>query len=379
MNLYYTGICQLLNGNKIIGDSGYYIKNDDGRIVFAECVPVDLRLITLQDLEDALFEGCKHVINEFTQTENNKDVYAFNLYTDEHNSFYIYLNTEDAFRKYVDKHYSNYSEEGKREIKYNQGDFTYQMYPSDMGASQQIIEECERIAYDLPYSDQVEEFSEEDNPIIAYEKKIFLDGFYLAALYAIIRLGNTFEFTKLNKSKNFIYYAATGNDCVDYSLVMRKTIQPGLFYTCFPELKDKDKQFDIHLDHINSKSIYEIIDYWEEVLQIEFNEGSPYQYGKTEYQVFNDLSKLGEDLAIESISRLSRVIESDLTNEINRNKIEIYLKILEFHDLNKDLLSKINVIKHLIDKTNYNAFLEGFINNIKTDLNTIIERNMIKN
>jgi hypothetical protein len=378
MNLYYTGVCQLLDGNPTRVESGYYIKTDDERIVYADKVPSDVQLVTFQELEDALFEGCKYVINEFANSENNKDVYAFNLYADEHNSFYIYINTEDSFRNYVDRHYSSYSEKKKQEIKYNQGDFTYQLYPSDMGTSQQIIEECEEIASDLQYVDHLEDLSDEDIPVIVYEKRIFNDGFFHAALNAIKRLGTAFELDKLNKSKNFIHYAATGNDYVDFSLVMRKTIQPDLFYTCFPELEDKDKQFEIHLDHINSKSIKEILDFWEEALQGEFKKGSPYQYLKTEYQVFKNLEKLGDDLALECISRLSRVIESDLNNKMNINKIGIYLKALEFFEINEDLLSKISLIKQLIDNASFDAFLEEFIDNVQKDLNTIIERNTIK-
>jgi hypothetical protein len=130
-----------------------------------------------------------------------------------------------------------------------------------MGTSQQIIEECEEIASDVQDVDHLEDLSDEDIPVIAYEKRIFNDGFFLAALNATKRLGTTSELNSLDKSNNFICYAATGNDYVDYSLVMRKTIEPDLFYTCFPKLKDQDKQFEIHLDSINRKSVKEILIY----------------------------------------------------------------------------------------------------------------------
>jgi hypothetical protein len=63
---------------------------------------------------------------------------------------------------------------------------------------------------------------------------------------------------------------------------------------------------------------------------------------------------------------------------MNINKIGIYLKALEFLEINEDLLSKISLIKQLIDNASFDAFLEEFIDNVQKDLNTIIERNTIK-
>lgn len=206
MNLYYTGICQLLDGKKGLEGDGYYIKTDDNRILFSTEAPHNISVVTVQDLEDALFEGCKHIINEFANSENNSEVFAFNLYADEHNSFYIYMNTISGLNNTVKLNYSNYSYEDIQRLKYNQGDFAFQFYPSDMGDRSDIAEGFERIASDLMYEDdEVEELSSDDVAVMSYEKKIFNNGHYLLALNAVKRLAASNEFTVLNKTEDFIY------------------------------------------------------------------------------------------------------------------------------------------------------------------------------
>ncbi|WP_161601643.1 DUF4303 domain-containing protein [Paenibacillus luteus] len=380
MNLYYTEICQLLNGDRELENSGYFVKTDDGRIVQSDTVLIDVQVVTLKELEDALYEGCIHIVNEFISTNNNKDVYAFNLYADEYNSFYVYLNTEQSFEEHVERHYATDTKDSKLEIKYNQGDFTYQFFPSDMGKMQELIEGCEHLAYSgVQHNEDLEDLLDCDRALIAYEKKIFNGGFYLAAFNALKRIGNTSELDKLHKTDNFIFYAATGHDYIDYSLLMRKTIDLPLFYSCFPDLKTKDDEFDGLMKSINSKNIIEIVDFMEIALQGEFNEGSPYEYIKMEYQVFDTFKNKGGKLAAECTNRLEKSIIDDLTNNVNRNKIEIYLKALEFIQCDEEIVNRLQVVLSKVRDYPYNEFLSGFFTQIQSDIGILIRRNSKRN
>ncbi|URN94242.1 MAG: hypothetical protein NAG76_20860 [Candidatus Pristimantibacillus lignocellulolyticus] len=378
MNLYYTGICQLLNGDKELEGNGYLVKTEDGRVVYSDIAPFNVQIITFEKLEDALFEGTKHIINGFVNSDDNKGVYAFNLYADEYDSFYVYLNTDSSFEKTIEQNYSHYTEDRKNDVKYNQGDFSFQFFPSDMGVSRGIVEGCENVASSIKYEDNIDNISPNDTAIIAYERKIFNDGFYLAAFNALKRIGNSSELDKLNKSKNFIYYASTGNDYVDYSLVMRKTIDNLLFYNCFPELKNKDEEFQAHIEYINSKSIVEIIDYWEEALQGEFNEGAPYSYIKMEYQIFEGLKVFSNSIAEENIHRLELKIDDDLKNNVIRNKVDIYLKTLEFIELNEDLINKLRLVLIKVEKIIGDEFLSNYLTHIQKEIVKLISKSTMK-
>lgn len=378
VNLYYTGICQLLNGDKELEGNGYLVKTDDGRVVYSDTSPFNVQIITFEQLEEALFEGTKHIINEFVKSDDNKDVYAFNLYADEYDSFYVYLNTDSSFEKTIEQKYSHYTEDQKNDIKYNQGDFSFQFFTSDMGDSRGIVEGCENVASSIKYEDNIDNISPNDIAIIAYERKIFYDGLYLAAFNALKRIGNSSELDKLNKSNNFIYYAATGHDYVDYSLVMRKTIDPRLFYNCFPGIEIKDEEFQAHIESINSKSIVEIIDYWEEALQGEFNEGSPYSYIKMEYQVFEVLKVFGNSMAEENIQRLEMKIDDDLKNNVIRNKVDIYLKTLEFIELNDDNINKLRLVLIKVEKIIGDEFLSDYLTQTKKEIVNLISKNTMK-
>ncbi|OMF24536.1 hypothetical protein BK133_22725 [Paenibacillus sp. FSL H8-0548] len=47
----------------------------------------------------------------------------------------------------------------------------------------------------------------------------------------------------MDRTDDFIAYASTGNDYLDYGIVMRKTIDRNLFYRVFSDIKESDEQF----------------------------------------------------------------------------------------------------------------------------------------
>src|SRR4051794_27322685 len=106
---------------------------------------------------------------------------------------------------------------------------------------------------------------------------------------AVRRLGEDKAFDQLAKSEDFIYFASTGNDYVDYSLTMRKTIPKELFYRCFPDQEVKDQQFKVALQQQKDWTVAERLDYWVDKFKSEFSEGSTYKYCKTEYDAFMSL------------------------------------------------------------------------------------------
>ncbi|MBA4495388.1 DUF4303 domain-containing protein [Paenactinomyces guangxiensis] len=89
-------------------------------------------------LEAILFEDCVKVLREFSNTDDNKNVYAFVLGDPDHGSLSNRLYTLDSFQRRVKQSYSDYPEEelyGIAGLKYSVGDFCF-MYTPDQSSKQ---------------------------------------------------------------------------------------------------------------------------------------------------------------------------------------------------------------------------------------------------
>jgi hypothetical protein len=93
MNTYYSKIGRLLDERTPIYQEGYFVLCENNEAKFSLEKPEEIEVVTSDSFVNSLVEGCKNVINSFATSRDNKNVYAFNLYADEHYSFYIYLNT----------------------------------------------------------------------------------------------------------------------------------------------------------------------------------------------------------------------------------------------------------------------------------------------
>lgn len=101
------GICELLEGKRQLEGEGYYGITEDDRIVFMPTIQEDIELITANNFENELFEGCREAIHKFSVSDSNKEVYAFGLYADEHNTFLIYINTLDDLKETEESYIKN--------------------------------------------------------------------------------------------------------------------------------------------------------------------------------------------------------------------------------------------------------------------------------
>jgi hypothetical protein len=68
------------------------------------------------------------------------------------------------------------------------------------------------------------------------------------------------------------------------------------------------------------------------------------------------------------------VINEDLNNQSNRNKIEIYIKSLEFLEMDEDLRSKISDIEKLDDIACYGGFLKDFMIGVHKNMIALLEK-----
>ncbi|CAH1232547.1 hypothetical protein PAECIP111891_07037 [Paenibacillus allorhizoplanae] len=336
MNTYYSRLGRLLDEKTPIYQEGYYVMCEGDEAKFSIEKPEGVELITAEVFIRELVEGCKFVIQSFAEGPDNKNVYAFNLYSDEHNSYYIYMNTLDRFAntleryrggKYGDK-YQEVSE--VLSLKYNQGDFSFQFFPDDMGDSGRIIRAFESLAYSVMDLDEDDCLSEEDEPVIAFEAGILKDGFNLLTLKAVAHLIEENAFAPLQRTEDFIAFAATGNDYVDYSLTMRKTIDLDLFYRLFPDVKEKDALFQAEIDKTAGLTVSEALDYWLPAVHSDYVPESPAQYIKFEYDLFMRLECYSNSLARECLERMKKF---DWNEPLERNDYELiayYQEALHF-------------------------------------------------
>jgi hypothetical protein len=179
-----------------------------------------LEILNFLELEESLLNDCKRIINDFANSDENKDVYAFVIYSNPtYGELLVYWNTLDSFQKYIDKHYPHWTYKqiyGDGGLLFSVGDFSYQ-------------------AFD--FSERTEEFIEKYVPIIESDLEEnewwnYYNGFVKAQINVIDKLKN--EFQLLNKTGDFIAYVIDA-DKWDHEL-MSMTVPENSFKKLFPNL-----------------------------------------------------------------------------------------------------------------------------------------------
>src|SRR5690606_31086192 len=103
---------------------GYIIFRKDGSFEFSNEQPEGMEIIDSNTLEELIFSYCRENLDEFSKTENNREVYAFVLYMEPHyGDVILYLNTESALKKTIDE--AQYKDRDKYYRYYGIGDFEY--------------------------------------------------------------------------------------------------------------------------------------------------------------------------------------------------------------------------------------------------------------
>ncbi|RKN64900.1 DUF4303 domain-containing protein [Paenibacillus ginsengarvi] len=336
MYTYYSKLGRMIEGKTPLSQEGYYVLSEENCVTYSSVKPESAELITVDRFTEALVQGCKSIIHSFANGPDNKEVYVFNLNADEHSSIFIYMNTiprfEETLAGYRSRYGEKYNDFGEiNSLKYNQGDFDFQFWPE--GEPGRIVEAFETIAYGADDADDAEQADfdeEEDKPVFAFEAGVIRDGYYAIALKAVRLLIEENAFAPLNKTENFIVFASTGNDYLDYGTVMRKTIAPELLYGVFPDLREKDRQFEQELDQIRHLPISDYLNHWIPAVHSSYTSVSPYLYDKSEYDIFLQLERFGNELAQECLNRLEQL---DYGRELSREESDLlyyYAEALHF-------------------------------------------------
>lgn len=239
------------------------------------------------------------------------------------------MNTPECFQKTLQNYQSNnsdyYSKERINALKYNQGDFDFQFWHEQMGEYGRIIESFENIAGLMDYTDTNETFAEACRGVISFEAGILKSGFHALTLRAVQCLISGDAFEKLNRTDDFIAYASTGNDYIDYSITMRKTIDEKLFYRIFPDIEESDNRFREVMMQTQDLSAGEFIDFW-----LGEAAKSPFDYNKCEMDVFVELGRYGRGLAQECLVRLKDLTEIELMERNDYENLYFYSEALHF-------------------------------------------------
>ena len=335
MYTYYSKLGRLLDGRTPLRSDGYYILNDNDQVIYVTQPPTQGEIVTIESFTSALIKGCKQIIHSFADSPDNKEVYAVSLYADEHRSFYFYLNTLMCFNntlgEYQSKNQEYFNKDRIISLKYNYGDFDFQFWQEHMGEYGRYITLFEKIADTaLDMSKDESAIIVEGVPIVAFEAGIIEDGYYICALRAMQQLIAENVFDVLNKTDDFIACASTGNDYLDYGLVMRKTINEELFYRVFPDIKETDMQFEEAMKQYKHLSVADSIAYWSEAILSDYNLEPPYSYNKPEMEVFVQLEHFGNALAKECLERLSELARLDSIDMKNYKWVTFYVEALHF-------------------------------------------------
>lgn len=211
-------------------------------------------------------------------------------------------------------------------LKYNQGDFRFHLWLED----DNIVNSFTQLADLTTYPEEDFIFSEDDQPIIAFEAGIIKMGYYLLTLKAMQQLIAEGALDLLNTTENFIAFASAGNSYTDYSIVMPKTIEPALFAELFPFDHEKDLQFRALMLQNQHLSASEYLDYWSEAVLSGYYDTIPYIYGKSDLEVFIQMEHLGNALAQECIQRLKQLIDIEMIELENYYFIYYYIEALHF-------------------------------------------------
>ncbi|WP_186323513.1 DUF4303 domain-containing protein [Paenibacillus xylanexedens] len=331
MNTYYSELGRILDGRIPLRKEGYFILHEGNQISYDTSVPADVAIVTATDFTHALVEGCKCILNTFSQRSENEQVYAFNLYADEQYSFYIYMNTNSSFLETLEEY--EYTEPTEiNALKYNPGDFSFQYWDTHMGEYGEVIKQFELIGDRA--SGDLSEFKRPDAiegaPIVAFEIGIIKAGFNLLAVNAIQQLIAENAFNVLNKTDQFIAYVATGNALLDYSITMRKTIDSTMFYEVFPDIRESDQSYLEQLESYQKLNVSESLDYWMEAVHDSYASTFPYSLCKSEYEIFKQLERFGNPLAQESLKRLEGLVGKKELESEEYYEIDYYIECLYF-------------------------------------------------
>lgn len=331
MNTYFSMLGRLLHGKTPIHKKGYYILCEDSSVRFNLERPLNVKIVDAEEFVDTLVRGCKEIIHSFSTSPDNQEVYAFSLYVNDYKSIYVYINNIPQFENTFQEQYSHNEDRSQiNSLKYSLGDFYFQFWSEQMGNFGHLLDDFEKFADIHSYNSGEEPLQPGDQPVIAFEAGIICDGYHALNLETVVRLKAENAFDSLNTTPNFIAFASSDNDYIDYGIVMRKTIESDLLYEVFPDIKEKDVQFQAWVDHNQQLSASEVLDQLHATFLDSSNLGVPFSMDRCEYDVFEQLEHHGNTLAEECLSRLHNYTGIAKLKREHFDLIYCYIEALHF-------------------------------------------------
>ena len=234
-------------------------------------------------LHDIILNESMLTIDEFANTNDNKDVYALTFDTNEHyGTIILSINTIDGLNRRIESTYQDYNNDqinGLDGVKYNSGDFSF-------------IDIC-RFSSELDdWSDLYNNYLED----LKSEKSYFnnIEKFSDTIVSVIFDLNQTIQ--KLNTASGFIaYHCFHDVDSETSERLIRKTVSNDLFDRVFPEVR----QYDEFIRNIDSLNTSEIIEVWLNMLTAYIKKSSQifssqFYKNKIYLDVEPELIKIGE-------------------------------------------------------------------------------------
>ncbi|AIQ13987.1 DUF4303 domain-containing protein [Paenibacillus durus] len=331
MNTYYSRLGRLLEEKTPIYQSGYYVLCEGDKIRFSLESPRNTEVIDAGKFIDTLVNGSKEVIHTFANSADNQEVYAFSLYTSEHKEVLVYINTLPAYEQVLQNYRSKYPDiKDDSSLKYSLGDYKFDFWTDHMGRYGEVLANFRMLSDSPSFMTEDVPLDADDHPLIAFEAGIIDAGYNLLFLKAMQRLTAEGAFAALNRTDNFIAFASIGDDSLDYSLVMRKTIEPNLFYKLFPDIREKDQLFAEEINKNNSLTASQYLDYWLDAVHDSYSSVFPFTLGRSQYDIFLQMEPLGSALAEESLHRLKQLVALNEWTSKEYNLVNYYVEALYF-------------------------------------------------
>jgi len=333
MSVYDIHAGRLFHGLREFEGLGQYVVCSASKeIMIVDSIEgIDGMYVTSAIIEDLLYSECKYHIDQFAETEDNKNVYTFSIYTDSmHGTYIVYLNNLNELDVSVKETFasnqeseeaSNYQqrslEQIRAEMKYAEGDFAF--------SYEELPEQLEQILH-MYYCINMEEpdWLRNEQTYI-FDKSITDNQLYFIAINVIRRLEP--DFKKLDQTKDFIAYVSSadgdGGDYWTYSTLMRMCVSKAKIYEAIPEERVHDAQFKQAIEEQSGKAPAEQLHYWmNEIKNNKWRTDDSVitRCVKTDYFAYQCLIGLGKVLIPE--------VERALLNEADGEMLEIYNMLL---------------------------------------------------
>ncbi|MGE7020965.1 DUF4303 domain-containing protein [Solibacillus cecembensis] len=340
---YDVQIGRLISGRRELEGRGTYLQctTDQTILEISTFGPEDGIFISRNDIENALYDFCKSAISNYIEEESNEDVYTFSIYTDSyHGSYLVYINDQASLEEIADDYYTSYQEnylktgkeifkETREQVynscKFSEGDYSF-MFDEMPDRLESYLETIGCVIQDTP-----DYLRNEKNNI--FEKTIIDSELFLIAIDVIHRLQN--DLKQLNQTDDFIAYVSAadgvGGDYLTLSQLIRQCVPEDQLYKAMLDLKDKDLEFQAAVEATQKLTLVQQVEHWVTVIDRgEFGKGSMRSFWRTDYDAYEQLVKLGNQV----IPHIQEHLNGDLKNESK----EILMLVLSNQGEQTDIL-----------------------------------------